>query len=107
MLSPWRRIVRMLSEDPDVRRRQMLGLALIGIAFLGAIPTGLLWGAIATGEARGTVGPTIGATAAVFVVLLSAAALWAAACKEDLRRHPDGNVARNRLIFRSTPPPAR
>lgn len=100
----------MMSEDADLRRRQIVGLILIAVLVVAAIGTGLFLGAVWKGHASATslLAILVWASVAVSTLLgVLGALVWSRAGQADMIRHPEGNVARNRLVIGRDRPRAR
>jgi hypothetical protein len=87
----------MISEDADLRGRQRIGLSLVVMCACLAGATGLVFDFL-----RGGQRDAVCAALAMLALLVgtTGAWIWSRAGQEDMRRHPEGHVARNRLNVR-------
>jgi membrane protein implicated in regulation of membrane protease activity len=100
----------MMSADADLRRRQIVGLIFIAVLVVAAVGTGVFLGALWKGHASATsvLAFLVWASIAVSTFLgVLGAWVWSRAGQADMMRHPEGNVARNRLVIRRDRPRAR
>lgn len=97
----FRRLRRMISEDADLRRRQRVGLSLIVVCFCLAGAAGVTLGFLRGGRGGASIDALFAAlVGTALLVGIIGVWIWPRACQQDMRRHPEGNVARNRLNVR-------